>query len=208
VLLWPLGVVFGLVGISWLIIEYASAYRFEVNYRSLYIRERLNYLVPLYLVGLGGVVLTIIDLSSSWFRAYVSYVTILGLTVGGRTFFNRIRKRVIRSLDVYDLDLDLPVVSTAVALVPISIVNLVFMTNIISGMALFLDSLIMYIRASRKYFDIGWSNALLYSLPLLVVSMYALILSIVSIVVFVLALSVLILFISDLLFLGVRRNSK
>ncbi|WP_252901174.1 hypothetical protein [Vulcanisaeta sp. JCM 14467] len=60
-LLWLLGVGFGLLGISWLILEYTSASRFSVDYRLSYIKERLNYLIPLYLIGVAAVALTLVS---------------------------------------------------------------------------------------------------------------------------------------------------
>ena len=203
-LLWLLGVGFGLLGISWLILEYTSASRFSVDYRLSYIKERLNYLIPLYLIGAAAVALTLVSWVEPWYRAYISYVTVLGLTVGGKVFLNRMRRGFMRVLDVYDLDLDLPIVSAAVSLVPLNSVIDILIINLVSTATLFLESIIMYVRASRKFFDVGRTNALLYSLPLLVIALYALYVSVRSIAVFAIALLTLALFISDLMRLVIK----
>ncbi|WP_460173419.1 hypothetical protein [Vulcanisaeta sp. JCM 14467] len=203
-LLWLLGVGFGLLGISWLILEYTSASRFSVDYRLSYIKERLNYLIPLYLIGVAAVALTLVSWVEPWYRAYISYVTVLGLTVGGKVFLNRARRGFMRVLDVYDLDLDLPIVSAAVSLVPLNSIIDILIINLASMATLFLESIIMYVRASRKFFDVGRTNALLYSLPLLVIALYALYVSVRSIAVFAIALLTLVLFISDLMHLVIK----
>ena len=203
-LLWLLGVGFGLLGISWLILEYTSASRFSVDYRLSYIKERLNYLIPLYLIGAAAVALTLVSWVEPWYRAYISYVTVLGLTVGGKVFLNRMRRGFMRVLDVYDLDLDLPIVSAAVSLIPLNSVINILIINLASTATLFLESIIMYVRASRKFFDVGRTNALLYSLPLLVIALYALYVSVRSIAVFAIALLTLALFISDLMRLVIK----
>ena len=203
-LLWLLGVGFGLLGISWLILEYTSASRFSVDYRLSYIKERLNYLIPLYLIGAAAVALTLVSWVEPWYRAYISYVTVLGLTVGGKVFLNRARRGFMRVLDVYDLDLDLPIVSAAVSLVPLNSVINILIINLASTATLFLESIIMYVRASRKFFDVGRTNALLYSLPLLVIALYALYVSVRSIAVFAIAMLTLALFISDLMRLVIK----
>ncbi|GAB6944776.1 hypothetical protein JCM14467A_15580 [Vulcanisaeta sp. JCM 14467] len=195
---------FGLLGISWLILEYTSASRFSVDYRLSYIKERLNYLIPLYLIGVAAVALTLVSWVEPWYRAYISYVTVLGLTVGGKVFLNRARRGFMRVLDVYDLDLDLPIVSAAVSLVPLNSIIDILIINLASMATLFLESIIMYVRASRKFFDVGRTNALLYSLPLLVIALYALYVSVRSIAVFAIALLTLVLFISDLMHLVIK----
>ena len=198
--LWLLGASFGLVGLSWVIMEFASSLRFSVDYRFVYIRERLNYLMPLYLVGVGAVVLTLIT-PFPWPKAYLSYVTVLGLTVGGRVFFNRVRKRVVRSLDVYDLDLDLLIVSIAIALLPISLMQLVLTMNLVSTAVLFVEVIIMYVRARKRQFDVGQLSALIYSMPLLAMSLYSLVLSVIDIAIFAVSLFALALFMSDFVYL-------
>ena len=202
--LWLLGIGFGLLGISWFILEYVSAFRLSADYRLSYIKERLNYLTPLYLVGAAAVALTLISWIKPWYKVYISYVTILSLTVSGKVFLNRVRRGFIRALDVYDLDLDLPIVSAAVSLVPLNSVINILMVNLISTATLFLESIIMYVRASRKLFDVGRLSALIYSLPLLTIALYALSSSVESIIIFIIALLALILFIGDLLYLIVK----
>ncbi|WP_252901173.1 hypothetical protein [Vulcanisaeta sp. JCM 14467] len=110
----------------------------------------------------------------------------------------------MRVLDVYDLDLDLPIVSAAVSLVPLNSIIDILIINLASMATLFLESIIMYVRASRKFFDVGRTNALLYSLPLLVIALYALYVSVRSIAVFAIALLTLVLFISDLMHLVIK----
>ncbi|ADN51156.1 hypothetical protein [Vulcanisaeta distributa] len=202
--LWLLGIGFGLLGISWFTLEYASAFRFSADYRLSYIKERLNYLTPLYLIGAAAVALTLISWIEPWYKVYISYVTVLGLTVGGKVFFNRMRRGLIRALDVYDLDLDLPIVSAAVSLISLNSIINILMINLISTVALFLESVIIYVRASRKLFDVGRVSAVLYSLPQLVIALYALYVSVRSIIVFVIALFVLALFIGDLAYLMIK----
>ncbi len=199
-----MGIGFGLLGVSWFTLEYASAFRLSADYRLSYIKERLNYLTPLYLIGAAAVVLTLISWIEPWYKVYISYVTVLGLTVGGKVFFNRMRRGLIRALDVYDLDLDLPIVSAAISLIPLSSVINILMINLVSTAALFLESVIIYVRASRKLFDVGRVSAILYSLPQLVIALYALYVSVRSIIVFVIALFVLALFIGDLAYLMIR----
>ncbi|ADY00442.1 hypothetical protein VMUT_0227 [Vulcanisaeta moutnovskia 768-28] len=202
--LWLLGVGFGLLGVSWFILEYASAFRFSIDYRLSYIKERLNYLVPLYLIGATAVILTLISWVEPWYRIYVSYVTALGLTVSGRVFLNRVRRGFIRVIDVYDLDLDLPMVSTAVSLIPESSIFNVLIINLISSIALFLESIIIYSRASRKLFDVGRMNALIYSLPLLTIALYSLYDSTSMMIIFIIAFFILVLFIGDLIYLSIK----
>ncbi|WP_243668334.1 hypothetical protein [Vulcanisaeta sp. JCM 16161] len=94
----------------------------------------------------------------------------LGLTVGGKVFLNKVRRGFIRALDVYDLDLDLPIVSAAVSLIPLNSIIDILIVNLVSTATLFLESVIMYVRASRKLFDVGRMSALFYSLPLLAIA--------------------------------------
>ncbi|BDR91321.1 hypothetical protein [Vulcanisaeta souniana] len=201
---WLLGIGFGMLGVSRFIIEYASAFRVSASYRSSYVRERLNYLVPLYLIGAVAVFLTLVSWTGPWYRVYVSYVVALGLTVGGRVFLSRASRGFVRVLDVYDLDLDLPMVSMAVSLIPVNAVFNVVIINLISSFTLFLETVVMYVRASRKLFDVGRINALIYSLPLLVIALYALYESVASLVVFMIALFILALFIINLMYLILR----
>ncbi len=197
-----MGVGFGLLGTSWFILEYASAFRFSVDYRSSYIKERLNYLTPLYAVGAATVALA--SWAAPWYRAYMSYVTALGLTVGGKVFLNRVRRGFIRALDVYDLDLDLPIVSVAVSLISLNSLLNTLIINLVSTATLFLESVIIYVRASRKLFDVGRVSALVYSIPPLAIALYALYTSLESMVIFTLALLVLALFIGDLMHLMIK----
>ncbi len=81
------------------------------------------------------------------------------------------------------------------------------MINLVSTATLFLESVIIYVRASRKLFDVGRVSAILYSLPQLVIALYALYVSVRSIIVFIVALFVLTLFISDLAYLMIKSRS-
>jgi hypothetical protein len=79
--------------------------------------------------------------------------------------------------------------------------QLVLTMNLVSTAVLFVEVIIMYARARRRQFDVSQLSALIYSMPLLAMSLYSLVLSVIDIVIFAVSLFALALFMSDFVYL-------